>query len=208
MKLLMFLLPVFIATGLNAEVLVYKETIGDKSREISIIRETRTEGENTIFRTEDDEKITERTLKPDGTGLSMVASGEDGLIRLRLADGRVEYEGEWEGAARKGSVATNGLPWYPDIADACVVMTKSEQKRIEFLYVDADGSNSKVVLTNQGFETIAGRKALRIKASLTGILSMFWNATFWMSPEGTMIKYSGKDEPGEPDMVLELSVRE
>jgi hypothetical protein len=208
MKLLMLLLPAFIVTGLNAEVLVYKETIGNKSREISIIRETRTEGENTILRTEDDEAIIERTLKPDGTGLSMVASGKDGLMRLRLTDGRVEYEGEWEGAARKGSVATNGLPWYPDITDACVVMTKSEKKRLDFLYVEADGSNAKVTLTNQGFETIAGRKALRIKVSLTGILSMFWNATFWMTPEGTMLKYSGKEEPGEPDMVLELSVRE
>ena len=90
---------------------------------------------------------------------------------------------------------------------------KSGKKSMKFCAIGSSGPGDmkmgKFSMTRKDDETIFhdGKKikTKRIKITLAGILSMFWQGKYWYrSSDGKFVRYQGKNGPGQPVSIMDL----
>ena len=195
------------AAALSAEIRIVNATSAGKTRTISTdVREIPEGGRLRILQ-ENEEGSVSTHLDADQTVVSAEIRTRDGTI-LMANDGKaVRVSGTWKGKEVAGNCDLKGLSFYGyGVEYALRALARNNLKSLKFLLIQPwDPSKSMLMeLTTEGNDTFRGRKAIKVKLSLSGPMAAFWSAHFLAAEDGTILKYAGNQGPGTPDMVTEL----
>ncbi len=120
--------------------------------------------------------------------------------------------GTLKGSPVSRTIAIDGRPWYefPE-RSLCLYAISSSHPPISFwILLPSDGNAFLLMARWEGPDEIEvnGRKvmAIRVRVSLTGLLSIFWGTYYWYdATDGTFLKYKGvRGLPGSPETTVEL----
>lgn len=192
--------------NLEAETTITRETMEGKSSLITTVITRSPEGNLIRESVESKEGSSSNLVAQDGSLREMIFKIAEGSGTLRSDGKTLTYDITYQGKPLKGTTDLQGLPWYGNFERGLKQMIKSRQDRLVFASVSlADpGKVNEMEFVREGTEKIGNQEAHRVKVSLTGMMSMFWSAQFWVSTEGRILRYKGNYGPGTPERLLEL----
>lgn len=103
-------------------------------------------------------------------------------------------------------LSINDNVWYGSPSTAISDMVKGGKKSLIFWMVaQADLSAREMSVNVEGEEKVLGIDTYKIKITLTGMMSMFWSANYWVDKSnGSIIRYQGTRGPGTPETIIEI----
>jgi hypothetical protein len=162
-------------------------------------------------------------------GLEIVIEDEDGRTRSILdAEGRVTCElvesphgslviasdgatlrvsGSWKGKRIDFSRDLKGIGFYGcrfEFAIRAMISQGIDSMKFVMIHREDPSDAAVMELRREGAEIFNGCEAIRLRISLTGLLSHFWAARFLVDSEGRILRFSGSRGPGTSTMVIEL----
>jgi len=166
---------------------------------------------------------------PLADGLEVIIEDEDGMSRSILdAEGRVLYErvesgqdyltitsdgqsarisGSWKGKRIEVARDLKGCGFYGcrfEFALRAMIERGLDSMRFVMVHREDPSDPAVMDLRLDGRESYNGGEATRIKITLTGVLSHFWNARFLVDDRGRILRFSGNKGPGTSSMLIEL----
>jgi hypothetical protein len=204
--LLAFFLVILAGTPF-AETRVVSTTSEGKTKTVSTeVVETAMGGDLEVEE-KNDEASSVTLIAGDGTVKSQEIRSKDGTM-LMVSDGAsVTVSGTWKGKALSGSYAQKGVGFYGNgFAFALRALARNNLKTLKFVMVrPTEPAKSTVMeLIREGGDSFKGRKALKVKLTLSGAMSAFWSARLLIGEDGILLRYTGNQGPGTPNMVSEL----
>jgi hypothetical protein len=149
----------------------------------------------------------ETLLAADGTVASTDIRMKQGRIRMTSDGKTVETSGTWDGKPISGRCELKGLGFYGNgFAFALRALAMNDLKSLKFPMINfAKPSTSTVMeIKRDGTDTFMGKRAIKVKLTLTGAMSALWSARILIGEDGTFYRYEGNQGPGTPSMVTEL----
>ncbi len=146
-------------------------------------------------------------LAADGTVAWTEVQAKQGAIRMASEGGFVVTSGTWDGKQISGRYELKGLGFYGSgFSFALRALARSGAKSLKFPMIGLpDPSKGTVMeLKREGEEVFKGKKAVKVKISLTGLMAGLWSGKMLMGEDGTFYRYEGSQGPGTPNMVTEL----
>lgn len=196
-----------LARTASAEVRVYSTTIkGDTKLQSSEYLEESVGGSPRITEKGEDGIVTTQ-LAADGTVAWTEIRMKQGSVRMASEGGYVVTSGTWDGKEVAGRCELKGLGFYGSgFTFALRALALSGAKSLKFPMIGfADPSKATVMeLKRDGGDSFKGRKAVKVKISLTGILAGLWSARMLIGEDGTFFRYEGSQGPGTPNVITEL----
>jgi hypothetical protein len=117
----------------------------------------------------------------------------------------ISISGRFRGDPVNKTIPIDGTDWYQASSLSLRGFAASTDREKVFWTIRSDTLTvHKIKAVKQGLETIdvngVMKKAVRIKLSLTGLLSHFWKSDYWFSvPEGVFLQFKGPSgPPGSP----------
>jgi len=121
--------------------------------------------------------------------------------------------GTFRGARVEKKFAAAGAPWNQLFQVGLGPFALSDKKSVQFRSIGTQGPGElkigKFTVTRKGVESIelAGKtvQAVRLRISLSGLLSVFWHGDYWYRPgDGRFLRFRGRNRQGGPVAVSEL----
>ena len=188
-----------------SQTLTFRKTTGF---EVTLM-EFKIEKTETGYRLEDDQKL-------DQTRATILWQKQDQKsntsVKAKRIGDAIEINGTFQGAAVEKRYPTNGLAWYQAMGYNLITFVMSQKPKTTFVTIREDNLDlmemeakreSVGTVKVNGIET----KAVKVKANLTGFMSMFWSASFWFSidEEPMLMRYeSVEGGPGTPLTIHEF----
>jgi hypothetical protein len=123
---------------------------------------------------------------------------------------RVDIRGTVEGKPVEKRLEIGEEPWFQNSEFGLLPFARSPEKTTEFFVIDPDGLKKAVLKARKvSGEPLDWRglrvDTVRIKAHLSGPLSLLWSATYWYAlPECTFIRYEASGGGGAPRTEIRL----
>jgi hypothetical protein len=149
----------------------------------------------------------ESLLAADGTVSSAEIQMKQGSIRMTSDGKTVESSGTWNGKAISGRYALDGLGFYGNgFSFALRALAEGGLASLKFPMISIAKPSSATVmeLKREGEDSFKGKRAIKVKLSLAGAMSVFWSARLLIGEDGTIYRFEGNQGPGTPAMVTEL----
>ena len=175
----------------------------DKSAGANVFTYKDSSGKTSLYKTDSSGSTLQWQLN-DAAGPTNLVAKRDGKAIL--------VSGTFKGETIKKKVAIDHAPWYQSIALSLAWFVKSDKPSIVFWSLRPDKLlpfklKAKKVKTE--FINLNGKRveAERVKITLTGLKSMFWQSNYWFrKSDNLFIRYEGVDgPPGTPETVTTLS---
>ncbi len=195
------------ASAAAAETRVMATTIkGETRTSDTLVRETPlADGLDVII--EDEEGCSRSILDAEGRVLyERVESGQD-YLDISSDGSAVRISGSWKGKKIEVARDLKGCGFYGCRFEfALRAMIERSLGSMRFVMVHREDPSDPAVmeLKLDGRESFNGSEATRIKITLTGVLSHFWNARFLVDERGRIMRFSGNRGPGTSSMLIEL----
>ena len=143
------------------------------------------------------------TFSDPGRGMELNASRQGEKIVLA---------GSIQGKKVTREFAGEGPAWNQLFQVGLGAFVRSGAASFQFRSIGTQGPGElkigKFTVTRKAGEEIelGGKKitAVRLRISLSGLLSLFWHGDYWFRPDGRFLRYRGKNRPGGPLAVSEL----
>jgi len=195
------------AGTLAAETRVVSTTIKGETKLRSSIYREEAEGAFLRIREEAEDGSVEALLAADGTVASTDLRTKDGDVRMS-SDGKVvDISGTWRGKPVSGRYELKGLGFYGSgFTFALRALAKGGLSALRFPMIDVAKPEKSAVmeLRREGTDSFKGKLAIKVKISLTGVMSALWSGHILIGEDGMFLRYEGNQGPGTPTMVSEL----
>jgi hypothetical protein len=196
-----------LATGsLFCEKVWMRRTVDGKATETFSERSIRTEGSSEIVSVSADGESSEISLREDGQAERYVENEKQGKILYERTGAIVRITGNYQGKKLDGTVNLKNTLWFGSMDRGLVYMIEQNLDKVVFMSINPvkPEDSMEMQFTREGEETVSGKKAIRVKFSLTGIKAKFWSARYWINAvDGSVLKYEGNNGPGTPNMLVE-----
>lgn len=136
-------------------------------------------------------------------------------VSARLEGRSILLRGTHKGEPINKTFKTKGLPWNQLFNKGVEPFVRSGKKKYKFRAIGTRGPGEMKItsftvkrMKKPEVIRIMGQEmaAVHIKISLSGLLSMFWTGHYWFrQQDGVFIRYRGKNGPGKPVSVMELT---
>lgn len=134
-------------------------------------------------------------------------------LNARRQGEAIDLSGTFRGKKVEKKFTANGPPWNQLFQMGLGALALASDKSFQFCSIGTQGPGEmkigKFTVTRQGEEKIslsgAEIVAVRMRVSLSGLLSIFWHGDYWYrKSDGRFLRYRGKNRPGGPVAVSEL----
>ena len=136
-------------------------------------------------------------------------------ITCQRSENSISITGMLEGRKVQKTHAIDGNPWYQDWGLGLRGFALGHEKTWRFWSINpADpGMIARFQATKEGKESLTLKgvpvEAMRVKVSLPGFLSIFFQTKFWFrTSDGVLVRWEFPQGPGKPALVTDLLVRE
>jgi len=146
-------------------------------------------------------------LTADGTVAWTEIQSKDGSVRMASEGGFVVTSGTWEGKPVSGRYELKGVGFYGSgFSFALRALARSGEKSLKFPMIGVKDPSKGMVMEikRDGSDVFNGKKAVKVKISLTGIMAGLWSGKMLMDEDGALFRFEGSQGPGTPNMVTEL----
>ncbi len=196
-----------VAGAAHAETRVFSTTSRGKTEQrISEYRETREGGLVRIIE-EGEEGFVSTLLTAEGTVVSTEFRTKQGSIQMTCENRIVETKGTWKDKPVSGRCELKDVEFYGyGFSFALRALAQKELKSLKFpvVHIEDPSKVTLMELKHEGFDSFMGRKAIKVKLSLTGAMAALWSARFLIGEDGTVYRFEGNQGPGTPNRVTEL----
>ena len=127
----------------------------------------------------------------------------------------IQLSGTHKGKAVKKKYKTKKLPWNQLFNKGLEPFVRSNGKKTRFRAIGTRGPGDMKItsftvkrIKNMEVIKINGQDVatIHIKISLSGLLSIFWTGHYWFrQSDGIFLRYKGKNGPGKPLSIMELT---
>lgn len=194
-----------------AEYLEYHEKTGEKTTVHAFIIEKDSGGYRIQLTSTFPDKIYNQVFYVDRSLKSTAWEFEDRQkntkVSARLADDEVRFEGIHRGRKFSRGLKVRGDFWNQTFNLGLRDFVINGRKKMKFCAIGVSGPGEmkmgKFTVTREGTEKtmVNGEHvdSVRIKITLSGMLSMFWHGDYWYrKTDGRFLKYRGKNAPRQP----------
>lgn len=194
-----------------AEILEYQEKTGDQTTVHRFVIDKESDGFKIQLTSTFPDKVFEQVFYVDGslksTGWEFSNEKKNTKVSARLEDDMVVLTGIHEGKAISKKFKVRGEFWNQTFNFGLRDFSIGESDKIRFCAIGVEGPGEmkmgKFTVTKEGTEkTIVNGEeveTIRIKITLSGMLSVFWHGDYWYrQTDGRFIKYRGKNAPRQP----------
>jgi hypothetical protein len=196
-----------VASTAYAETRVYSTTIKGKTEQrVSIYTETLKDGFLSIVE-EGDEGRVSSLLASDWTVVETEIQSKQGSVKMVRSGNYVETKGTWDGKTISGKYELKNIDFYGfGFSYALKALGQKGLKNLKFPVISMEDPSKAVVMEIQreGDGEYKGKKAIKVKLTLTGALAALWSGRFLIGEDGTVYRYEGNQGPGTPNRVTEL----
>ena len=200
--------PLLHAANLSEEIHRYKEVTGESVKTLQWRLEN---GDGTTLRCTSPREHHTTTVGPDYDTSHWQVQADDGQTDFiaRRRGNTIEINGRFKGKAINKTLRIDDAPWYQATSLSLRQLATSNETHQVFWTIRYNTLKAhKVKATKKGVESVAStegpKELLRIRLSLTGLLSPFWKSDYWFSlPEFIFYRFKGPSgPPGSPMTVI------
>ncbi len=193
--------------ALSAETRIMTTTIKGETRTSAtqIYERAVTGGREVVI--EDEDGKTRSILDADGRVTCELIESPHGSLVVACDGLTLRVSGSWKGKRIELRRDLKGYGFYGcrfEFAIRAMLVQNLESITFMMLHREDPSSPAVMELKREGVEFFKGQKAIKVRMSLTGILSHFWSARFLVDEEGRILKFTGNRGPGTSSMVIEL----
>ena len=203
----------FINTGILACDLVYEVRSDDNVSELCVTIEKNVDGITYRSTYRDVKQLYHYNIDNSMMRWEYVDSGANTDISASRNGSEILIRGTSQGQSVNKSLTAGDQVWLQNSEFGLLDYLKSKEKNEEFIVIaPEDLSIKKFRATREADEEISWKdkkiRAVKLTARLRGLLSLFWQATYWHRlPELTFLRYKADGLPGVPKVDIQL-VRE
>lgn len=208
MRFSAFVIVVLLVTAMAySETRVYGTTIkGKTEQKESIYIETQKDGLLSIVEENEDGRITS-LIAADWTVVETEIQSKQGSVKMVRSGNCVETKGIWNGKTISGKYELKNIDFYGfGFSYALKALGQKGLKKLKFPVISMEDPSKAVIMEiqHEGDSEYKGKKAIKVKLTLTGALAALWSGRFLIGEDGTVYRYEGNQGPGTPNRVTEL----